>query len=333
MNLRLLGFLSCPSCSGDLNLEAGYKTKSADAQNIFSGKLGCTKCCESYPIVQGIPRFVPAKNFANSFGFQWNRFAQVQLDETLGFDLSAKRFADETKWPADLRGQLILEAGSGMGRFTRCAAQTGAEVISFDYSSAIEANYRNNSDYTNVHFLQADIFNMPFKKKLFDKIFCFGVIQHTPDPKRAFLSLLPYGKTGADVAFDVYRRSWKSLFWGQYYLRHFTKRLPPERLFPIVQKYFSLVYSLTGLIRPFNDHLSKVLSLGLGTADYRGLYPLDEVKMRELCFLDTFDKLSPTYDIPQKLDDVKSWFLEAPLVHAEAMLGYNGIEARCQISL
>jgi len=30
--------------------------------------------------VRGIPRFVPAANYAGSFGMQWNRFRDVQLD-------------------------------------------------------------------------------------------------------------------------------------------------------------------------------------------------------------------------------------------------------------
>jgi SAM-dependent methyltransferase len=329
MKIRLLDFLACPDCSADLRILPGY---SGVLEKITAGWLGCRQCERTFPIVNEIPRFVPAKNFAHSFGYQWTRFGTTQLDENLGFNLSAKRFAEETGWGPDLSGQLILEAGSGMGRFTRCAAATGAEVISFDYSHAVEANFKNNAQYENIHFLQADIFQMPFKKAIFDKLFCFGVIQHTPSPKKAFLSLIPFGKSGAELAFDVYRKSWKSLFWGQYYLRFLTKRIRPERLFPWVEKYFNAVYKLSGLVRPFNDHGSKILSILLGTADYRGLYPLDEEKMRELCLLDTFDKLSPAYDLPQTLGAVKSWFNSTDLKNFEALPGYNGIEARCRLS-
>jgi SAM-dependent methyltransferase len=329
MKIRLLNFLACPKCYGTLQL----KTVDDDSgDRIITGSMGCIACSAEFPIVNGIPRFVPLENFAASFGFQWNRFGDTQLDETLGFDLSAKRFFEETGWPRSLAGQLCLEAGSGMGRFTRCAAQTGAEIITFDYSSAIEANFRNNSKYENVHFLQADIFHMPFKKAIFDKIFCFGVIQHTPSPKDAFLSLLPFGKSGAEIAFDVYRRSWKSIFWGQYYLRALTKRIPPETLFPLVEKYFSMVYRLTGWVRPMNDHYSKILSLALGTADYRGMYPMAPEKMKELCLLDTFDKLSPAFDKPQTLRAVNDWLKDARLKLGKAVPGYNGIEARCQLT-
>lgn len=91
-----------------------------------------------------------------------------------------------TRWPPNLNGETILDAGSGMGRFTRCAAATGAEVFSFDYSGAIDVNYQNNKHLSNGHFLQADIRKPPFRDSSLDRVFCFGVIRRTPDPHQAF---------------------------------------------------------------------------------------------------------------------------------------------------
>src|SRR5688572_17525912 len=151
--------------------------------------LRCLACNREYQIVRGIPRFVGDGNYTGSFGYQWTKFSRTQLDENLGLPLSEERFVKETGWPRDLAGETILEAGSGMGRFTRCAAATGAEVVSFDYSGAIDANHRNNGHLPNVHFLQADIRRPPFAAQTFDRIFCFGVLQHTPDPAASFQSL------------------------------------------------------------------------------------------------------------------------------------------------
>ena len=82
-----------------------------------------------------------------------------------------------------------MEAGSGAGRFTEVLLQTGAEVFSFDYSNAVEANLSNNGEKLNLHLFQGDILNIPFPEEYFDKVICLGVLQHTPDPEKAFISL------------------------------------------------------------------------------------------------------------------------------------------------
>lgn len=323
MKLSLLRLLACPACGGTIEHSAG----DISAGEVVMGALRCATCAASYPIIDSIPRFVPAANYARSFGFQWNRFSRTQLDETLGIPLSRDRFFNETRWPRNLQGELVLEAGSGMGRFTCHAASTGAEVVSFDYSSAIDANRRNNASLSNIHFVQADIHRMPFRR-VFHRLYCFGVLQHCPDPKQAFLALPRVVVPGGQIVVDVYRRSWKTRFWGQYYLRPLTRRIAPERLLPLVERYFSVVYATTGRLRSFNDHWSKIVSIALGIADYRGELDLSTEKMRELCLLDTFDKLSPAHDHPQTIEEVQQWLREANLAAAESAPGYNGIEAR-----
>ena len=103
-------------------------------------------------------------------------------------------------------GQVILEAGCGMGRFTQIALETGAEVFSFDLSTAVEANLRNNGDGGRVHIVQASIYEIPFRKEAFDKVFCMGVLQHCPDVRKAFMSLVPYLRPGGEIVIDVYQR-------------------------------------------------------------------------------------------------------------------------------
>jgi SAM-dependent methyltransferase len=326
MNLTLLDVLRCPECGGGLALAAG--SESSERGGVETGALRCDGCGSSYPIIRGIPRFVGDGNYTGSFGYQWTKFSTTQLDENLGIPLSAERFEKETGWPSSLRGEKVLEAGCGMGRFTRCAARTGADVFSFDYSEAIDANFRNNGHLANVHFLQADICKPPFAPGTFDKIFCFGVLQHTPDPERSFRSLVGLTRPGGELVSDVYRKSWKTLFWGQYYLRVLTRRIPPTKLFPIVEKYFRVVHAATGLLLPLSSHFSKMVSLLLGTADYRGLYPISAEQMEEWCLLDTFDKLSPQFDQPQTLQAVRRWCVDAAVSSYDVRPGYNGIEVR-----
>ncbi|EKE00499.1 MAG: 2-polyprenyl-3-methyl-5-hydroxy-6-metoxy-1,4-benzoquinol methylase, partial [uncultured bacterium] len=169
-----LEYLVCPKCEVGLTI---LEETASDNIRIKSGKLQCPKCKTSYEITNNIPRFVPANNYANNFGLEWGIHSKTQYDSYSGTNLSEKRFFEETKWNRNLRGQIILEAGSGSGRFTEHAATTEAMIVSMDYSDAVEANYASNGNKENVLIVQGDIYAMPFKKSSFDKLLCIGVLQ------------------------------------------------------------------------------------------------------------------------------------------------------------
>src|SRR5262245_44897374 len=177
MRTRHIQYLACPQCHGDLRLQSISK-----GQNdlVEEGTLQCSGCAAPYDIIEHVPRFVPMENYANGFGFQWNKHAETQLDSKTGTRITAEQFFKVTQWPRGLREEIILEVGGGAGRFTEVAAATGAMVISIDYSIAVDANYRSNGWKDNVLVIQADVYSMPLKSNSFDRIFCFGVLQHTP---------------------------------------------------------------------------------------------------------------------------------------------------------
>ena len=84
---------------------------------------------------------MPKENYAESFGLQWNRFANTQIDSKVGTNRSEIRFREETLWDErDLNGKLVLDAGCGSGRFSEIALKLGASLIAVDYSSAVEAS-------------------------------------------------------------------------------------------------------------------------------------------------------------------------------------------------
>ena len=148
MNIDHLKYLFCPSCSNKLSLLKGDVTN----QKVESGILECTSCSKQYPIIRYIPRFVidDKDNYSSNFGFQWNKHYKTQYDSYCGIPISRDRFVNETRWGDNLTNELMLEAGSGSGRFTEHAVSTGAMVISFDYSNAVDANYKNNGQLENL---------------------------------------------------------------------------------------------------------------------------------------------------------------------------------------
>ena len=127
-------FLKCLNCdSGNL---------------IWNEKfIECSSCGGKIAIKDAIPRFTDEAYHSN-FGLQWNKFSTVQLDSFNGSDESEKRLLCQSKlYPDDFDGKTILEVGAGNGRFTEIFLKYGAKVLAVDYSSAIDANYRNHIKY------------------------------------------------------------------------------------------------------------------------------------------------------------------------------------------
>ena len=316
-----LQYLVCPQCGSDLSvIEASQRKGPA----IETGILQCLNCSKRYSIARFIPRFVPLDNYASGFGFQWTKHARTQYDSYSGGNVSETRFFDETQWDRNLTGQTILEVGSGSGRFTEQAAATGAMVVSMDFSYAIDANYASNGRKINVLLVQADIYNMPFKKRYFDKVFCFGVLQHTPDVKKAFMALPPHLKCGGELSIDIYKKTFISTWLStKYYVRPITRGMKPQRLYKIIQKYINLMWPLA-LVLARIPRLGHAINSRLLIAEYTK-YGFSGDILKEMAYLDTFDMLAPKYDRPQTIGTVISWFKEAGMKEISIWYGYNGI--------
>jgi SAM-dependent methyltransferase len=259
---------------------------------------------------------VPIENYASGFGLEWTIHDRTQYDRESGTQLSEARFYDETRWPRGLAGEIIIEAGSGSGRFTEHAARTGATVLSFDYSYAVEANYQSNGDRPNVLIVQADLFKMPFRPHYADKLFCFGVLQHTPDPRAAFLSLPRHVKEGGRVVADVYLKTFaKHALRTKYWVRPLTRRLPPAQLYAWTRRYVALMWPVARVVRRI-PKVGAAINWRLLIGDY-SRHHTDDAILRSWAELDTFDMLAPRYDSPQSVSAVRNWGREARLAEVE----------------
>jgi SAM-dependent methyltransferase len=331
MKREWIQYLRCPACGGKVELLEDARP-SADGR-IEEGRLGCSACPERFPVSRWIPRFVPAENYASSFGFEWQLHSRTQYDETSEANLSERRFYAETRWERNLPGERILEVGSGSGRFTAVAAKTGALVISTDYSCAVDANFASNGKLSNVFIVQADLYHLPFEQGSFDKLFCLGVLQHTPDVEKSFKSLPPFLKPGGRLAIDVYAKMrgvipfLLRLTSTHYRIRPITRRLPHEKLYRLCERYVRFMWPLAKRLGRLG-HPGAFLLRRLLIPPYFGVLDLPEDRLREWITLDMFDALSPAYDQPQFLDTVEKWFRECNLREIDVDYGYNGINGR-----
>ncbi|MGH9775203.1 MAG: methyltransferase domain-containing protein [Candidatus Acidiferrales bacterium] len=327
MYLRALDLYVCPKCGGPLEPAEAPRTNSRNGE-IEEGRLVCEKCAGSFPVVRGIPRFVPSESYASSFGFQWNRFGRIQIDKIMHNNLSRDRFNDTTEWPSRLEGERILEAGCGAGRFTQLALETGAEIFSFDLSNAVDACYQNQDESPRLNVFQASIYEIPLRKESFDKIFCLGVLQHCPDVKRAFFSLIPYLKPEGEIVIDVYAMH-RGIPPLKYWVRPFVKHLQPQTLHRLLSWTIPPAFEL-------KKALHKIPAIGAGLGRLVPIGPVShkprlnytDEELKQVKILSAFDMLSPTYDQPQKMEEVQQWFKEAGLVEVKTKYGYNGINAK-----
>lgn len=329
MKAELLELLVCPKSGQKLMaLDLTYD-KSGE---IESGWLVTQDKAYRYPIKNKIPRFVTESNYTDNFGYQWNKFPLTQLDSYSGHPISSDRFFKATGWlPEDLKDQWVLDVGCGAGRFAEVALMAGAKVIAFDYSNAVNACLSNIGHHPNLHIVQADIYEMPFLKDFFSYIYSLGVLQHTPDVKKSFFSLLPFLADEGNLCVDFYKKSWKSWLHLKYWLRPLTKRCSSKSLFEVLEKYVPRALSVS-------IHLASIPVLGrylqrlIPVANYNGILPLDKKQQFEWSLLDTFDWFSPTYDNPQTPDCIKTWFEEAGLInihilHAGHLVGRGKLKA------
>lgn len=265
-----------------------------------------------FPIIGGIPRICGASNYTDSFGLQWNRFAAIQLDRESGSQQSAQRFYSETGWTADdLDGLDVLEVGSGAGRFTRVVLeQTRANLWSVDYSSAVEANLRNNGALggDRLKLFQASIYEMPFADDSFDKVFCLGVLQHTPDFEKSVRALIAKAKPGGEIVVDFYpiKGFWTKIH-AKYLLRPLTRRMSHETLMGLIDRNADRLIATS---RWLDRKGLNVLNRFVPVCDIRGTLPqeLTPEELREWVVLDTFDAFSPAFDNPQRLGTVADMF-------------------------
>lgn len=80
MRREIVDLLRWPASGSRLKMEV----RETQGEAIVSGFLVAEDTGRRYPIVAGVPRFVPPENYAETFGFQWRTFARTQLDRCLG---------------------------------------------------------------------------------------------------------------------------------------------------------------------------------------------------------------------------------------------------------
>jgi SAM-dependent methyltransferase len=298
--------------------------------NVFVAPSGAT-----YPIVNSIPRFVDENNYAADFGAQWNRFPRTQLDSTTGIQLSEGRLKRCLGGDLEqLKGSRILEAGSGAGRFTEVFLKYRADLDSFDFSNAVEANAVNNCA-KRFTLVQADILAMPFQPASYDVVVCLGVLQHTPVTEQSIHKLWEMVRPGGKLVIDHYRwnlwlRLPPPLGNAEKLYRQIILRLPPQKRWLAVKKIVDFWFPIYWRFRD-SRWAERILGRIAGIHFYYRQLPLgSRERVYEWSLLDTHDGMTDYFKRYRTVKGIRRTLERLGAVDINVWKGGNGVEARCR---
>jgi len=283
----LIAVLRCLQCGGPFRQDRA--------------RLLCDGCGEAVPVVDGVPRFVAsqldatAERTRRSFGYEWTHFTDWTASGDTNF---ADYFGDLDL--STLSGDLVLDAGCGMGRHARMMAPHVRQLVALDFSAAIEQAARTLAVVPHASCLQADLFRPPLADDTFDFVYSLGVLHHLHDTSGALGRLVRLVRPGGRLRIYLY---WQPDGWRGRLLsavnawRPLTTRLP----FPLLKAFcFCLSAALwVGVVLPY-----KVLQ----AAGVSGVARLPLVQYTKYPFVilynDQFDRFSAPLEKRYRESDV-----------------------------
>jgi 2-polyprenyl-3-methyl-5-hydroxy-6-metoxy-1,4-benzoquinol methylase/uncharacterized protein YbaR (Trm112 family) len=238
-----------------------------------------------------------------SFGLQWTN--QSDDDKTWFKDDAAVR-KDEFLYSLnvtreELEGALILDAGCGNGRLTASLADFGAEIVGMDLSAGVDRAQAGKRRFAGdrahfVHFIQANVMELPIRPGRFDLIHSSGVLHHTPSTERAFTSFLSAVRPGGRVYAQFYRRRAAWIGIPNAIIRSITSRLPPR---PLYRLCWAMVPLHTALVRLVARLRGESSPIGAASHGERAL--------------SLFDNFSPRYQYRYRPQEMRTMFQKAGL--------------------
>ncbi len=337
MKRRVLDFIVCPRCKTDFKLEVF----SEEGGRIKEGLLSCPSCEGIYPVTGFIPRIIEGainaypdflkrygrhltRNMVSaghlseaeklnqktrkSFGYQWTRVKFSQVIPKFEGDFLNYIYPVQRDF---FRGKIGVDIGCGFGRHIYYAAKLGAEMVGIDFSQAIDSSYANTRELSNVHLIQADIYNLPLKTDYFDFVYSIGVLHHLPEPEKGFNAILPLIKPDGHVSIWMYSKSRPIVNFAIESARLITKRIPHNILYfiCIILSFLEWVC----LIMPYRLlHKIPVIGAFFDKIMFKRIkiyssYPFSVLSA------DWFDRLSAPIRYYYSQDELRDWFKRAGL--------------------
>jgi len=228
----------------------------------------------------------------NNSDFAWGRDINTRFSEFINrLDISERV----------LNGSKILDVGCGHGEIELGLLDREIEIFALDLSFSLDdlkerLKKFNPNPKAKVHLIQANVFNIPLRK-IFNLVFCDGVLHHTPNTYIAFKSIVSKLCVNGKCFIMVYSSDHKNLIEKivitlNSIARKITIRLPHKFLYLI---YMSLAPLHWIYVNIYNK-LSKSIR-----------YTPRSIRETRLSL---FDGFSPKFDWHHTTKEVFNWYNE-----------------------
>ena len=344
MKESLVKYLICPKCKSDMRLII----KKVSKQEILSGDIICKKR-HKFPIIDGVPRFVvdKAKIFVkteDSFSSKWKKFNKTYHSKKW-FEGQKKWFLERFGWKTSSNfnkflktRSRILDAGTGVGNSAKLfSSNPKADVFAIDASESVIFAYKKYGNLSNIHFLQADIRELPFRKNFFDFICSDQVLHHTKDTESSFKILTKLLAKNGTISIYVYKIKGPMREFADNFIRESTVKMTEKQCLEFSKDMAILGKSLSKINKKIIIPKDiPVLQIKKGTYDIQRFIYWNFLKCWwssdvpfDQSVATNFDWYFPEYAYRHTPKEVKKWFKDSKLriVHfneIESGLSLNG---------
>jgi ubiquinone/menaquinone biosynthesis C-methylase UbiE len=180
MNQQIRSILVCPRCRGD---------SLSEREQAFV----CGDCRSSYPIIDGIPMFLPEDLGDFKRGeVAYHSDGVSSFDEIHRLDQLRNRYYHDEALRSILRmpkGALVLELAGGLGHDAQKLMVGGMNLVETDIAlecvrEARERSQASNLPSPDLHatYMVTDVESLPFAAASFDAVYICAALHHLPDP-------------------------------------------------------------------------------------------------------------------------------------------------------
>jgi SAM-dependent methyltransferase len=246
-----------------------------------------------------------SSHIQKSFSTEWEALAEN--DRAWGRSVETRLYEFKERLllkDSDLTNKKVLDAGCGHGEIEFALSPFFIDLVALDISNSIEdikKRYEMNSSLVKnarIHFIQADISQLPLKEELFDYIFSDGVLHHTPNTKQSFINISKTLQKNGKCFIMVYSYDHKTIW---------DKIL--DRTIQIIRKISKLInprilYLICYILSPIYFLYVSLMNLFVNKKRHRTKRSLKELS------LSLFDTFSPMFDWNHSTEEVITWYNE-----------------------
>lgn len=275
-----MDYLVCPICHKSFSLR---ETKRFGTE-ILEGLLVC-KNKHKFKINAGIPKLLVDKTSGfiknkSAFSSKWQKYYKTYQSKKW-YDYTEKWFLSRFGWKnvkhfnKFLKNKnRVLDAGTGIGNSAkRFSANPHSQVFAVDASDGIYFAHKKYGKIKNVHFIQADLRQLPFRRNFFDFICSDQVLHHTKNTETSFKYLTKYLQKNGIISIYVYNKKGPIREFVDDYIRERTTKMTEKNCLEFSKDMAFLGKSLADLKKKIKIRRNiPILNIKAGTYDVQRFF-------------------------------------------------------------